>query len=154
MSVAFRRDSDEEHLEPKFELPIPAGPNLVTQRGLALIERQIAKLQRKLTEVNDQTIAAAIRRDLRYWQTRQITAEVPPVPSGDKVEVGVTVRALVNGKARTLTIVGDDEAEPASGSISFKAPLSKAMLGAEVGDVLPLGPVDDAIEILEIEVPY
>ena len=34
MSVAFRRDSDEEHLEPKFELPIPAGPNLVTLRGL------------------------------------------------------------------------------------------------------------------------
>ena len=37
MSVAFRRDSDEEHLEPKFELPIPSGPNLVTARGLALI---------------------------------------------------------------------------------------------------------------------
>ena len=37
MSVAFRRESDEEHLEPKFELPIPPGPNLVTARGLALI---------------------------------------------------------------------------------------------------------------------
>ena len=38
MSVAFCRESDEEHLEPKFELPIPPGPNLVTPRGLALIE--------------------------------------------------------------------------------------------------------------------
>ena len=38
MSVAFRRESDEEHLEPKFELPFPPGPNLVTPRGLALIE--------------------------------------------------------------------------------------------------------------------
>ena len=37
MSVAFRRESDEEHLEPKFELPIPPGPNLVTERGLALV---------------------------------------------------------------------------------------------------------------------
>ena len=37
MSVAFRRDGDEEHLEPKFEIPIPPGPNLVTARGLALI---------------------------------------------------------------------------------------------------------------------
>ncbi len=153
MSVAFRRDSEEEHLEPKFELPIPAGPNLVTQRGLMLIEQQIADLERRLAQVEDETIAAATKRDLRYWQTRQITAEVRPVPTGDKIEFGVTVRALVNGKPRTLTIVGDDEAEPASGSISFKAPLSKAMLGAEVGDVLPLGPVDDAIEILEIEVP-
>ena len=38
MSVAFRRESDEEHLEPKFELPIPPGPNLVTDRGFALIQ--------------------------------------------------------------------------------------------------------------------
>jgi len=30
MSVAFRRESDEEHLEPKFELPVPPGPNFVT----------------------------------------------------------------------------------------------------------------------------
>ena len=36
MSVAFRRESDEEHLEPKFELPIPPGPNLVTPRGAEL----------------------------------------------------------------------------------------------------------------------
>ena len=34
MSVAFRRESDEEHKEPKFEIPIPVGPNLVTAAGL------------------------------------------------------------------------------------------------------------------------
>ena len=37
MSVAFRREGDDEHLEPKFEIPIPPGPNLVTARGAALI---------------------------------------------------------------------------------------------------------------------
>ena len=42
MSVAFRRDSDEEHLEPKFELPIPPGPNFVTPAGLAQIEERVA----------------------------------------------------------------------------------------------------------------
>ena len=42
MSVAFRRESDEEHLEPKFELPLPPGPNLVTSRGLKLIEARNA----------------------------------------------------------------------------------------------------------------
>ena len=42
MSVAFRRNGDEEHLEPKFEVPIPPGPNLVTPAGLALIEARIA----------------------------------------------------------------------------------------------------------------
>jgi len=45
MSVAFRRESDEEHLEPKFELPLPPGPNLVTARGLALIEARADALE-------------------------------------------------------------------------------------------------------------
>jgi len=38
MSVAFRRESDEEHKEPRFELPIPPGPNLVTRRGYFLFK--------------------------------------------------------------------------------------------------------------------
>jgi hypothetical protein len=45
MSVAFRRESDEEHLEPRFELPIPSGPNLVTQRGLQLIRERVDELE-------------------------------------------------------------------------------------------------------------
>ena len=44
MSVAFRRESDEEHLEPKFELPIPPGPNLVTSRGLELTRAKVAEV--------------------------------------------------------------------------------------------------------------
>ena len=47
MSVAFRREGDEEHLEPKFEIPIPPGPNLVTSRGLALIGARVAELLRR-----------------------------------------------------------------------------------------------------------
>jgi transcription elongation GreA/GreB family factor len=150
MSVAFRRESDEEHLEPKFELPIPAGPNLVTPRGLALIERRIGELEAGLGGAEEAAVAE-IRRDLRYWNTRRITAELAPVPAGDKVEIGTRVNLLLNGKPRTLQIVGADEAEPASGLVSFNAPLSRAMLGAEVGDLLAFGGVDDAIEILGIE---
>ena len=151
MSVAFRRESDEEHLEPKFELPIPAGPNLVTARGLTLIDARIAELEASLAGVEDPAAVAAIQRDLRYWNTRRITAEPAPAPGGDKVEFGTRVSVLLNGKPRTLEIVGDDEAEPASGLISFNAPLSRAMLGAEAGDLLPFGGIADAIEILAIE---
>lgn len=64
MSVAFRRDSDEEHLEPRFELPIPAGPNLVTARGLALIEGAIAELEGKLGVAGDEAAVAAIKGTL------------------------------------------------------------------------------------------
>jgi len=45
MSVAFRRESDEEHKEPRFELPIPPGPNLVTAAGLVLAETKVAALK-------------------------------------------------------------------------------------------------------------
>lgn len=152
MSVAFRRDSDEEHREPKFERPVPAGPNLVTARGLALIEHEIAGLESALAAAEGEAAVAAIKRDLRYWQTRRITAEVAPVPAGDKVEFGVEVRVILHGKPRTFAIVGDDEAEPASGMISFNAPLCRAMLGSEAGDVLPFGGVIDAIHVLDIAV--
>ena len=97
MSVAFRRDSDEEHLEPQFELPIPVGPNLVTARGLALIELRVSRLERDLAAAADAASIAAIKRDLRYWQTRQISAELAPIPVGDKVEFGVYASILLRG---------------------------------------------------------
>ena len=152
MSVAFRRESDEEHLEPKFELPIPAGPNLVTARGMGLIKSRIADLEAQLDHAADEAARASIMRDLRYWHTRQITAEVVPAPAGDKVEIGVQVRIRLNGAPKTFEIVGDDEADPAAGLISSKAPLSQAMLGAEVGEMLPFGGGAEALEILEIRV--
>lgn len=152
MSVAFRRESDEEHLEPKFELPIPAGPNLVTARGLALIGERVAQLQAQVALDGEAEAVKAVQRDLRYWQNRQITAELAPVPSGQRVEFGTRVRIALNGKERDLTIVGDDEADPAAGLISFNAPLCRAMLGAEEGDLLPFNGVADAIEVVQISV--
>lgn len=150
MSVAFRRDSDEEHLEPKFELPIPAGPNLVTLRGLAQIGDRIAELKARLESEEGETALAALKRDLRYWNARQISAVVAPAPAGDRVEFGVEVSLALNGTSKTFRIVGDDEANPAAGLISFNAPLSRAMLGAEAGDVLPFGGAADAIEVLAV----
>src|SRR4051812_10932516 len=129
MSVAFRREGDEEHLEPKFEIPIPPGPNLVTPRGLALIGERVAEIAAQLAGETEEDRIKAVKRDLRYWQTRQITAEVVPVPTGETVEIGTTVSFRLNGKQRVLAIVGDDEADPAGGSISFSAPLARALLG-------------------------
>ena len=150
MSVAFRRDSDEEHLEPKFEIPIPLGPNLVTARGLAMIDGRVADLESQIEASADKAEIAVLKRDLRYWQTRQITAELAPIPAVDRVEFGTRVTVSMNGKPRTFQIVGDDESDPAVGLISISAPLSRAMLGAEAGELLPFGGVPDALEILEI----
>ena len=55
MSVAFRRESDEEHLEPKFEIPIPPGPNLVTVRGLEQIRAKVTTLEALIPVLTDET---------------------------------------------------------------------------------------------------
>lgn len=151
MSVAFRREGDDEHLEPKFELPIPLGPNLVTARGLKLIKDRVAELQTKVAALTDDTALKIAKRDLRYWNTRQSTAELAPVPSGTKVEFGTRVTFLLNGKEKTLALVGDDEADPASGLISFSAPISRALIGLEPGDYSDFAGQEDAIEILSVE---
>jgi len=156
MSVAFRRDGDDEHLEPKFEIPIPPGPNLVTSRGLALIEAQVAELEAQVARLAkagaEPARIEAAKRDLRYWQTRQITAEVVTVPSGDTVEIGTLVRFRQNGKVRELTIVGDDEADPGAGLIAFSAPIARALLHAQAGDLLEFAGNVDALEVLAITV--
>ncbi|MFT3965084.1 MAG: GreA/GreB family elongation factor [Sphingobium sp.] len=150
MSVAFRRDIDEEHLEPKFEIPIPPGPNLVTPRGLALIRAKVAELEALVPALAEEKALADAKRQLRYWRTRQATARPAPAPDGRTVEIGCTVRLLHLGKERRIAIVGDDEADPASGLLAFSAPLARAIMGAEVGEVLPFGGKDQAIEISEI----
>jgi transcription elongation GreA/GreB family factor len=152
MSVAFRRDGDEEHLEPKFEIPIPPGPNLVTPRGLSLIRQRVKGVEAQLVKLSEESNINAAKRDLRYWQTREVTAELVPTPSGTTVEIGTQVSFLLTGKKRSLTIVGDDEADPANGLVSFSAPLSRALMGAEAGDWLAFAGKEDAIEVLAIAV--
>lgn len=152
MSVAFRRESDEEHLEPKFELPLPPGPNLVTARGLAQIRAKVAELEATLPRLTEESQIAATRRDLRYWLTRQATAELVDAPDGRHVAFGTTVSIRLNGQDRSITIVGDDEADPGSGLLSFSAPLCRAIMDAEVGDMLDFSGKPNAIEILAIEV--
>ena len=152
MSVAFRREGDDEHLEPKFELPIPPGPNLVTERGLALIVARVSELEAQLVGLHEEDAIKKVRRDLRYWLTRQATAQVMPPPEGPTAAFGSTVTFRLNGKERTVTLVGDDEADPAAGLLSFTAPLSRALLGAEAGDEADFGGKEGAIEVLAVQV--
>ncbi|MCY7271540.1 MAG: GreA/GreB family elongation factor [Sphingomonas bacterium] len=151
MSVAFRRDSDEEHLEPKFELPIPPGPNLVTPHGLKLIETRIAALETAAAAATPEQLPE-LQRDLRYWRARFATALLAPLASGDLVALGTAVTISQDGKTRTFAIVGHDESEPAAGRIAFTAPLAKALIGSEIGEeVDPPGP-GGTITIVAIEV--
>ncbi len=150
MSVAFRRESDEEHLEPKFELPLPPGPNLVTPRGLAMISAKVAELDAALAAAADDPAREVVKRDLRYWRARESTAKIAPEPTGDTVAFGTRVTFTLNGATRTIAIVGSDEADPASDRITFTAPLARAMMGLSVGDYADFNGQSDAVQIVEI----
>lgn len=150
MSVAFRRESDDEHLEPKFELPIPPGPNIVTPRGLSLIEAKVAEWNATVAAAPDEEARKKAKRDLAYWNTRLSTARVAEPPADDVVGIGARVTFRLNGKTRTIEIVGHDEADPATDRIAFSAPLAKAMIGAGEGDFVEFGGVEDAIEVVAV----
>ena len=77
-------------------------------------------------------------------------------PTRDQVRFGATVE-LADGddERRTLTIVGDDEADATAGRIGWSAPIAKALIGARVGDErivrLPVG--DKSYEVIAISYP-
>ncbi|MCA1653036.1 MAG: GreA/GreB family elongation factor [Sphingomicrobium sp.] len=152
MSVAFRRESDEEHLEPRFELPIPPGPNLVTERGYGLIAARAGALEQLLATGLGEEERKTVLRDARYGRQRLASAQVAPIPDGRTVAIGTRVTIVRDGERRLLDIVGHDEADPASNRIAFTAPLARALLGCEVGDEVELPGAAGPIAVAAIEV--
>ncbi|MEO7178922.1 MAG: GreA/GreB family elongation factor [Allosphingosinicella sp.] len=150
MSVAFRRESDEEHKEPRFELPIPVGPNLVTAKGLTQAQSRVTELETLVAAERDEGALEAAKRELRYWRTRLATAQLAPPPPGDEVAFGCRVTFRYQGALRSIDIVGDDEADPGAGRISFSAPLARALIGAGAGDRVDFAGRQEALEVIEI----
>ena len=149
MSRAFVKENDQAGAAPLPDRPISPQRNLVTRRGLRLIERKITQYQSDLARasaVADREAIGRASRELRYWSARLGTAEVvEPGPDTGRVVFGtmVTVRRE-GGTEASLRIVGEDEADPAAGRIAWTAPVARALLGSEPGDVraLPTGEVE------------
>ena len=150
MSVAFRRESDEEHKEPRFELPIPTGPNWVTPRGLALIDARLAGLEAAIGAAVDDAEREGLNRELRYWRTRHATAAIAPSPAPGEAGIGSRVTFRLGDASRAITIVGHDEADPVAGNLAFDAPLARALIGAGPGERVDFGGRAEAIEVLGV----
>lgn len=140
MSRAFVKEQDgDDVIDDLPERPVSEHRNLVTPEGLAAIDIEIERLNAELDSVgDDRRLHARILRDLRYWQARRATAEVipPPVDTTD-VRFGSTVTIeRDDGRRQTWRIVGEDEADPANGTVSYVSPLARALLGKSVGDVI------------------
>ena len=143
MSVAFTREEDLEATAADLpDRPVSQHPNLVTASGLAQIERELAEAkaayaaaQAKGSIEADRTAMARATRDLRYWSARRANAQlVETEPDGTVRFSGSVIIEREDGRTQTWAIVGEDEADPANGSVSHVSPLARALMGKRVGD--------------------
>ena len=153
MSKAFTKEPETGDVYE--DLPDrPVSPhNLVTPKGLEMIEAELARLHLEHTaaqEANDRARLAKTNRDLRYWTSRRATAQVMEAPKDAKeVHFGSTVTILrEDGRRQTYRIVGEDEADPSVGTLSYVSPVAQALMGKQVGDVVEAGAGE--AEIVEI----
>jgi len=152
MSRAF---VNEDHFVSDLpDRPVSPHPNHVTERGLELIEASLEDSRRAYSEaqsIGDREALAKAARDVRYWSARRVSAIVTPVlPSVDAVQFGSAVTIVRDdGRRQTFRIVGEDEADPAQGSISHVSPLARALIGKSVGDTVCAG--RDEAEITAIQ---
>src|SRR4029453_19190724 len=127
--------------------------NDVTAEGLRRIEEALAAAQAAQAAAQSAGERAALahaRRDVRYWSARRATATVIPEPTDNSVvRLGHTVTIVrADDRRQTFRIVGEDEADPADGTISHASPLARALFGKGVGDVLAIA--GGQAEIVEI----
>ena len=153
MSRAFVREPEGgEAFEDLPDRPISPHTNFVTPEGLAQIEAEAARLEAELAGLapEDKAAQARVSRDLRYWSLRKNSAQLVDEESdGATVRFGATVTLLREDDSRqTFRIVGEDEADPNAGSISYVAPLARALTGKGVGDTVTVN--DHEFEIAEI----
>ena len=151
MSRAFVKDADG--VEELPDRPISDRPNEVTREGLQQIEAALTAAQEAhaaAQAAGDRDALSAVGRDLRYWMARRSTAVVAPVPEDNSVvRFGHTVTIVRDdGREQTFRIVGEDEADPARGTISHVSPLARALFGKGIGDVVSVAGGD--AEILRI----
>jgi transcription elongation GreA/GreB family factor len=159
MAVAFTK---EESAETAAETLLPdrtisPHPNLVTEAGLKALELQVQEARQAyeaastIEDVNERRRQAANPlRDLRYFVERVRTAQLVPAPASTEiVAFGSTVTfSRDDGRVQTYRIVGEDEADPKTGSISYVSPVARILMGKAVGNVVAVG--DQELEVMKI----
>jgi transcription elongation GreA/GreB family factor len=159
LSVAFTKEDSAETASETLlpDRPVSPHPNLVSEAGLMALESQLRQAHeayetaQKIEDVNERRRQAAIPlRDVRYFAARVRTAQLVANPSSnDTVAFGSTVTfKREDGRVQKYRIVGEDEAEPKAGSISFVSPVARVLMGKSVGDVVDASGQD--LEIIAI----
>lgn len=159
LSVAFVKEESAETAAETLlpDRPVSPHPNLVTEAGLKALELQLQQAREAyhaantIEDVNERRRqTAGPLRDLRYFTERVRTAELVPDPtSSEIVAFGSTVTfARDDGRVQTYRIVGEDEADPKAGSISYVSPVARVLIGKAIGDAASVG--EQELEITAI----
>ena len=158
MSVAFTREEDLEATAADLvDRPISPHPNHVTPEALALIEAELASARAAYTKAQtqgsieaDRTAMARATRDLRYWAARRASAQLLETTPDGRVRFGGSVTIeREDGRTQTWRIVGEDEADPAKGSVSHVSPLARALMGKREGDEATVA--GQSVEIVAVD---
>ena len=162
MSRAFVRESDGDDVGDQPELPLSPHPNYVTAHGLTLLRERLDQTRRRLAAIDPVAEGGVleigqVQREQRWLQARMTAAIPVSMPAAaDRVGFGASVEVVdEHGSAHHYRIVGEDEAKPERGCVSWVSPLARALDGARVGDSVtwqrPAGDLE--IEVLSIAYP-
>ena len=155
MSVAFTKEESSETAAETLlpDRPISEHPNLVTLSGLKQMQAELDAARtafdaaNTIEDVNERRRQqAAPLRDAERVRTAQM---MPDPVSHDVVAFGASVTYSRDDRPpQTYRIVGEDEADPKTGSISFASPVARALMGKAVGDVVEVNEQD--LELIAI----
>lgn len=156
MSKAFTRESDDSEEQPPVRAALPPGTrNYITRQGADRLKQQLAEaLARKQAAPasEQQKIDPTIRR-LQQVLDSVIVADLPA--DREKVAFGATVvMRRGDGEQETYRIVGVDEAEPESGSITWMSPLARALLSRRADDKVKFRAPAGEEELTVVSVSY
>lgn len=161
MSRAFVKEPDGDQADSDLpERPQSDHPNYMTQTGLEKMQsavvalRQEHSLLKKEDDLSAKNRIKPIEAELRYLEKR-IRCAIPVDISTQKsqeIRFGATVKLIdENDQEYIFTIVGEDEADPEAGFISWVSPLARELLGKKADDTVswerPAGDLE--LEILD-----
>lgn len=158
MAVAFTREEDAEAQAANLpDRPLSPHLNLVTAEGLAQIEGALSEARAAYAAAqaqggiaSDRTAMARATRDLRYWSARRASAQlVEPDASGVAAFGSTVTLEREDGRRQSFRIVGEDEADPKKGLISYVSPLAAALLGKKPGDFVTV--MGSEVEVLAVD---
>jgi len=144
VSRAFVKEDGPEPDENPPERPVSPHPNYVTPRGARILQDEEARISGELAALAGAQSDDARRRrkrelerDLRYVRARLETAI--PVETAPRAEIRFGARVVLeraDGQARTLSVVGEDEAEEGGEYAPWSGPFVQALFGLRPGQSL------------------